>query len=141
MRRKITRKGKQTIMNREMIIVRNKLFKSFKKAKINSIGEFIANPATNSYFNLKDCQTERDVQKKIIHWLSRDCEKAIIHTKHKKYLRYSVNEFLNTNFSRADFRAIYTLLGNGVDEKLTNLFIDSNFDMDLLRKTYLEGEI
>lgn len=122
----------------EMIRVQRKLMAIFNKAFINSQNEFIANPRTNSYFSLNNCKTEKDVQKKILHWLSRDCEKAIIHGTHKKYLRNAVNNFLGTNFNRSDFLTIYILLGNGANEKLTDLFIDSGFDMALLRKEFLD---
>jgi len=115
-------------------LTKNKLGNYFYKAFINNQDEFIANPKTNSYFRLEDCITERDVQVKILHWLSRDCEKAQIHISHKKYLRHAVNTFLGTNFSSKDFSTIYDRLGNGVNETLTNKFIDSGLDMTVLEE-------
>jgi hypothetical protein len=43
---------------------------------INDRQEAIIHPRENVYFRLKDCETEEDVIKKILHWLSRPASKS-----------------------------------------------------------------
>lgn len=100
---------------------------------VNSINEFIAVPKTNSYFRLSDCKTKRDVQKKMLHWLSRDCAKANIGPVATQLNREGFNNFMGTAFNDEEFLLIYEKLGNGINEPLTEDFIDSEFDIDILK--------
>lgn len=100
---------------------------------VNGINEFIAVPKSNSYFRLDDCTSKRDVIKKMLHWLSRDCEKAGIGVVPKYFNKIGFNNFLGTSFGEEDFMLIYDRLGNGINEKLTEDFIDSEYDIDILK--------
>lgn len=91
----------------------------------------------NAYFRLEDCKDELDLKRKIIEWLSRDCHKSHYSQKYDKYIREyfrdRCNELLNVNFDENDWEEIYCYLGNGVNSKLCIEFINSNYDMNLLK--------
>ena len=87
----------------------------------------------NSYFRLSDCKNKRDVQKKMLHWLSRDCAKANIGPVAIEFNQKGFNNFMGTTFDDEDFLLIYEKLGNGINEPLTEDFIDSEFDIDILK--------
>ena len=57
----------------------------------------------NEYFRLEDCETELDLKRKMLAWLSRACCKTQYSQKYDKYIheyfRNRCNEFLHTNFS------------------------------------------
>lgn len=57
----------------ETYVIR-KLFRAFPNFIINHPLEFVAdvNPRVNSYFCLSNCESEEDVQAKVLEWLSRD---------------------------------------------------------------------
>ena len=100
---------------------------------VNGINEFIAVPKVNSYFRLSDCKNKRDVQKKMLHWLSRDCAKANIGPVGIHLNQEGFNKFMGTSFNEEDFLLIYERLGNAINEPLTEDFIDSEFDIDILK--------
>lgn len=116
-----------------------KLFKCFPGSIINDNEEFIACRESNTYFILKDCICERDVQVKLISWLSRAAFKTEYCNDTKKnkalhdFVSRGINRYLGTNFSADDFEDIYVKLGNGCNRELCDRFIDSGFDMTLLR--------
>lgn len=122
-------------MNYEIM---QKLFAAFPEGFINSEYEFIADEKANIYFGIKNVETEKDLFKKVIHWFSRPayksepfCTRKANDALHKKFLK-AVNTILNTNFNESEIEKIYTRLGNGVNEPLTEMFIDSGFDISVL---------
>lgn len=102
-----------------------RLMNCFPNAFINKDFELILIKKTNTYFNLSDCESKRDVIAKVIMW-------CIYDIRFKNEYRNYLNEYLETNFSRKDLDLIYTKLGNGIKKELTYRFIDSNFDMSVL---------
>ena len=102
-------------------------------------GEFIAHKAANSYFAMRDCETELDVQCKILEWLSRDACKSEPFTTTKKNTRFNefmlegINNFLGTNFTQDDMMDIYTFMGNRCNHEKTKAFITSGYNMDVVR--------
>ena len=92
----------------------------------------------NTYFRLEDCKDELDLKRKIIEWLSRDCHKSQYSQKYDKYIhkyfRERCNELLNVDFSESDWEKIYCYLGNAVNSKLCIEFINSNYDLNLLKR-------
>lgn len=91
----------------------------------------------NEYFRLEDCHDEMDLKKKILAWLSRACCKTQYSPKYDKYIheyfRDRCNELLNVNFNEDDWELIYCRLGNAVNDKLAEEFINSNYDLNLLK--------
>ena len=118
------------------------LFKAFPNSIINNSTEFVAdvNPRVNSYFCISTCETEEDVQAKVLEWLSRDAYKSM----HYKFARKNeevhsyhlngINSFLGTNFTSDDIAVIYQELGNCVQHEKTLEFIRSGYDMNVLSR-------
>ena len=91
----------------------------------------------NEYFRLEDCENELDLKRKMLAWLSRACCKTQYSQKYDdyihKYFRDRCNELLNVNFNEDDWEKIYCRLGNDVNSKLCIEFINSNYDLNLLK--------
>lgn len=122
-------------MNYEIM---QKLWAVFPEGFINSEFEFIADKKANIFLGLKNVETEKELFKEAIHWFSRPayksepfCSKKANNNLHKKFLK-AINTILNTNFNESEIEKIYTKLGNGVNEPLTEKFIDSGFDIAVL---------
>ena len=107
-----------------------KLMTSFPGSFINGNLEFIAEPKTNQYFLLEDCETERDVKAKVIEWLSRSACKTqpydspAKNVKFNKFMRDCINNYLSTSFNEEEFMQIYQEFGNAVNHKKTLEFVD-----------------
>ena len=101
---------------------------------VNENNELIVIPKINAYFRLEDVKTTLDFKCKVINWLS-----YYVAPNHwyrywsLKMMKY-INYILNTNFTKDDFDLIYGRLGNNVHPALTIKFIESNYDMDVLKK-------
>lgn len=92
----------------------------------------------NVYFCINSCSDKKDVQAKVLEWWSRDAYKTqfagskvteII----QDYIRRGINEYLKTCFSRDDMETIYCHLGNSINHALTMKFIESKFNMEVLK--------
>jgi hypothetical protein len=93
----------------------------FPKSFINERNELILEPKNNIYFKCK-----------LIAWLSRPCCKGLSDYWQRKILK-SFNEFLGTNFTKEEMSQIYRVLGNDVSRELCVEFIESNYDLSLLK--------
>lgn len=124
-----------------------KLFKAFPNSVINHSLEFVADidPRVNSYFRLSDCDSDEDVQAKVLEWLSRDAYKSEHYqTKKKneqvhKYHLDGINSFLGTEFTPEDVAVIYQELGNCINHNKTLEFIRSGYDMTLIKYSIEDG--
>ncbi len=111
----------------------------FNGSFINRINELILIPKTNLYFSLRDVENGFDLKCKVLECCSRDAVKSMpypINKGNKLYqddVRENINIFLKTNFTREDMELIYQVLGNGIRHKLTIKFVQSNYDLDILR--------
>lgn len=115
-----------------------RLMHCFPNSIINSQGEFIAHIEANQYFRLTDCSTEMDVQCKVLEWLSRGAYKTAPFGERKNkvfhaFMLNGINQFLGTSFTEEDMEQIYTRLGNRCNHGLTVRFVESGYDMSLLR--------
>lgn len=111
----------------------NQSLQVFPNAFINRSNELILEPRNNVYFRLEDVKTELDFKCKMFAWVSRPIAKGLNKYWWPKVLR-NFNELLDTDFTRDDMYAIYDLLGNDVNRQLTIRFIESNYDLSLLRR-------
>lgn len=117
-----------------------KLFDYFQEGFLNSSLEFIAEPKANIYFSIENVKTEKDLYKKVIHWFSRPAFKSEPFASKKKNEQLhnmflnGVNGILGTSFNAEQISLIYAKLGNGVNEHLTEKFIDSGFSLDVLKE-------
>ena len=120
-------------------LVANKLAVAFPKSFINSDLEFIAHKEANEWFRLEDCNNEFDVKCKVLEWLSRGAYKTCPFNSNVKNERFhnfmlnGVNDFLGTDFTESDIEEIYTYLGNRCNHEKTVRFIESNYDMSILK--------
>lgn len=103
---------------------------------INNENELIVSPRLNAYFRLEDVETELDFKCKCLEWLS-----FFIANNHwfgkdkeRKKLESFINYILGTNISHDDFQIIYMKLGNRVNHELTIKFVESNYNINLLRE-------
>ena len=132
-----------------MLEIITKLKKAFPCGFVNEEGEFIAmllykNVCVNSYFNLANVKNEFDAKCKVLEWFSRPAFKGFTFSgQHYKQMRIGeeiyeyhldgINEFLGTHFSPDDIELIYTYLGNSVNRPLCIKFIESGYDLSVLK--------
>lgn len=104
----------------------------FRQSFINYNCELILIPKINLYFNLKDINTKRDLDKKMIHWVSRSCTKSNKYW--NKYITEKFNKYFKREFIEKELELIYARLGNEVNKELTEKFLDSNLNLEALRE-------
>lgn len=75
---------------------------------------------------------EEELKLKVLEWLSRPAHKEGNDTVRKWYLD-GINNFLGTNFTNEDIELIYCKLGNAINRELTKKFVESNYDMGVLK--------
>lgn len=107
-----------------------RLVQSFPQLFINRKYEIIIYPKRNTYFRLQDVKNERDLQAKILEWLSREVAKSA-DVRSRQYHLDGINRFLGTNFTQDQMYVIYTYLGNAIDHVRTLRFIDSGFNLNI----------
>lgn len=105
------------------------------KCFINNHNELIVVPTNNTYFRLEDVETELDLKCKVLAWLSRPSCKGVS-AYWQKRIRAIVNEFLGAEFTFDEMMEIYTYLGNDINREKTIKFIESNYDLNMLKDTY-----
>lgn len=116
-----------------------KLIHSFPRSFINGGLEFIAHKRANEYFRLEDCECEFDVKCKVLEWFSRGAYKTepfdsyCENEKFHEFMLNGINKYLGTNFSYDDMEIIYTYLGNRCNHEKTEKFIESGYDMAVLK--------
>lgn len=116
-----------------------KLMACFPNSFINHNYEFIAHKETNQYFSLDNCENEIDIKCKVLEWFSRPAYKTEPYTSKRKnnelhnFMANGINKFLDTNFNKKDFELIYTYLGNSCNRKRTIKFIESGYDINVLK--------
>ena len=121
------------------IKVINKLIHSFPGSFINQNNEFIAHRRANEYFMLAGCKNEIDVKCKVLEWFSRGAYKTEPYrteSKNKEFHEFmlnGINSFLETDFTEEQMEEIYTYLGNACNHNKTIWFIESGYDMAVLK--------
>lgn len=114
------------------------LLELFPNSFINEEQEFIAEPRTNLYFLLSNCNSLLDIKCKILEWFSRDACKTqpfrsrMENEEYQDNIREKINEFLGTDFTREEMTNIYSELGNNTNRQLCIEFIESGYNMELL---------
>lgn len=120
-------------------LVTKKLAVAFPKSFINTALEFIAHKDANEWFRLEDCENELDVKCKVLEWLSRGAYKTcpfnsnIKNERFHNFMLNGINDFLETDFTEDDIEIIYTYLGNRCNHEKTVKFIESGYDMAILK--------
>lgn len=117
-----------------------KLMNCFDRSFINQHGEFIAHEKGNSFFILENCKDEMDIKCKVLEWFSRDAHKTEPFNTYKKndefnnFMLNGINAFLDTDFTKDDMELIYTYLGNACNHNKTIRFIESGYDLAILKE-------
>lgn len=116
-----------------------KLMKCFPGSSINSDGYLLLNKQ-RSGFSVADIESEEDLKCKLLESVSRDACKTMVYQQHIRNVRFwnrtrkSINQYLQTNFSDDDMLDIYQHLGNGIRHKLTKEFVQSKYDLKLIKE-------
>ena len=116
-----------------------RLMQSFPGSFINRINEIILYPETNLYFRLDDVNSEFDVKCKLLEWCSRDAYKTKPYDNELKNMVYreeimdNINDYLKSSFTRKEMESIYIKLGNCINHNLTIKFVESGYDMNVLK--------
>lgn len=113
--------------------IRTRLAAAFPLMFVNRYNELIIHPKRNSYFRLDGVENERELEAKILEWLSREAAKSIYPWSRLYHLN-GINSFLGTDFTQEEMNEIYTYLGNACNHEKTLRFIDSRFDLSILPK-------
>lgn len=112
----------------------------FPGSFVNHNNEFIAHRRANEYFMLGNCENEMDVKCKVLEWFSRGAYKTEPYATDYKnnefheFMLNGINEFLGTDFTEEDMEEIYTYLGNAIHHDRTIKFIQSGYDMAVLKE-------
>lgn len=118
-------------------IIRLRLLADFDGSFFNERDEFIAHRYSNTYFIFSNCESEEDVNCKVLEWLSRPASKGIPYSqdwRNKKFRAFmldGINMFLHTEFDENDIEIIYTYLGNACNHSRTLEFVRSGYDMSV----------
>lgn len=106
------------------------------KTYINNANELIVIPSINSYFRLEDVETELDFKCKILHWLSYDCAPNHWNRYWSPKMIKFINYMLNVDWDKDVLSAIYCRFGNGLNHELCVEFIESGYNLELLKDDY-----
>lgn len=111
----------------------------FKGAFVNKYDELILDNKTNMYFRIEKIETRFDLYGKIISACSRHACKTepyrreYLNEEYQKGVRDKLNAFLKVNFTAEEWLLIYTYLGNGCNSNICDKFIESNFDIQVIK--------
>lgn len=106
---------------------------TFNKSFINSSNELILVPRRNAFFRLEGVTTKKELQRKLLSFFPY----YIVSAEKEKHLNeylYNLNTVLGTNFSFKDILLIESKFSEGSNEELAYTFIDSNFNLTLLKE-------
>ena len=107
---------------------------------INNQNELIVSPKLNAYFRLEDVKTELDFKCKCLEWLSYFVADNhwFGNSKERKKIESFINYILGTDIKHSEFQLIYMRLGNRINHTLTVKFIESNYNIKVLKKEVLK---
>ena len=125
-----------------------KIMAAFKESfvKCNNDGfEIILDSKSNFFFSLENIDSDCELIRRLISSVSRcyktePYEKEWRNRKYQTELMTSFNGFLGTNFTEDDFEYIYTYLGNGSNKPIAIKFIESGYDLNVLKQLIAERD-
>lgn len=95
------------------------------------------------YFSLDEIGSDLELKRRFISVVSR-CYKTQPYTTSKRNIEWqqkhmvAFNKVLGTNFTEDDFEYIYTYLGNGCNKPIAIKFIESGYDLNVLKQLVAE---
>lgn len=115
------------------------VMKHFYGSYINARGELILSDKGNVYFTATNCANKEDVICKLLEWCSRPMAKGQPYSTYKRNVEWrnsllcGYNNYLGTHFTLDDMYWIYDKLGNAINHELTLKFIESGYDLSLVK--------
>ncbi len=117
----------------------------FPGSFINSSNELILDRDSNTYFGLSSITSLTTLRCKIIEQISRAASKSEPYGNRSKKsiekniafqtrMREGINQYLGTKFTQEEWLYIYTYLGNGINRPLCEKFVDSGYDINVIRR-------
>jgi len=104
----------------------------YDKCFINKNNELILEPRNNIYFILDNVNSVLDLKCKLIEYTSRPSCKGV--SKYwQDYFLKRFNSYFKTKFNKNEMMDIYTYLGCGANRMKCIKFIESNFDLSILK--------
>lgn len=116
------------------ILVRDSMLKARQagfESFMNYNAEVILDKKWNVYFGTRDAKTIADLKRKILSSLSYYSVKGVKPKRQARYLAL-LNDILGTDFDGEQMEVVYRFTGNGVNRELSDEFIASGFDMEVL---------
>lgn len=83
---------------------------------------------------------ERDFKAAVLEDCSRNAFKGCSRKLQDEHLD-GINKLLDTKFTRDDMELIYTYLGNGIQHDLCLRFVESGYDLEVLREDEKKQEV
>lgn len=112
---------------------------SYIKCSFSKTLELVLCDKGNVWIILEKIKTIDDLKLRLIEWTIRNCCKTEPYQSNSRnialqnQLLMSLNRTLNTNFNRAEAMKIYSVLGNGANHQLTLKFIESGYDLGVIK--------
>lgn len=116
------------------------LMRCFPYSKIIPCGEVVLDNKNQLCFKVKGLETKKQIIYKLLEWGSRPIAKGCPYSSEKsnrewrRSLLLGYNNYLKTNFTESDIWLVYDRLGNAINHELTVKFVESNFDMEILKE-------
>lgn len=110
-----------------------KIRAAFPAAFVNMYNELILIPKANTYIMLNQVRDEQDFKAAVLEDCSRNAFKGCSGKLRDEHLD-GINKLLETKFTKADMELIYTYLGNGIQHDLCLRFVESGYDLEVLRE-------
>jgi hypothetical protein len=91
------------------------------------------------WFSLEKIESDIELKRRFISVVSR-CYKSEPYRNSKRNIEWqqkhmvAFNKVLGTNFTEDDFEYIYTYLGNGCNKPIAIKFIESGYDLNVLKR-------
>lgn len=95
------------------------------------------------WFSLEEIESDLELKRRFISAISR-CYKTEPYRASKRNIEWqqkhmvAFNKVLGTNFTEDDFEYIYTYLGNGCNKPIAIKFIESGYDLNVLKQLVAE---
>ena len=126
-------------MDEFMLRILKDVKKTLPGAFITMNGELILDKKWNVYFRLEDVKNLNDLKYKVLAFVSRSASKGQTPQLRKKMKKF-FNDILEHEFTDEQIRDIYTYLGNGIKESLTRIFIESDYDFNIISEYVKDRE-
>ena len=118
---------------------------SFIKYYLNGGFEITLDEKNVLWFSLDEIGSDLELKRRFISVVSR-CYKTEPYRTSKRNIEWqqkhmvAFNKVLGTNFTEDDFEYIYTYLGNGCNKPIAIKFIESGYDIDVLKQLIAERD-